>query len=153
MTIPYEEQKRLEEAIRDAHRLAAAGQVPGGYELLDLMLAWAENPAYELETGKVAPPEPWAEALCDGYRAALVAYAAEQGVRFPLPSVEPLTPREKAEALHERSQRLRERSRVLLVRSRELRRPDCRHTAHGRETGSGATCVSVWVTARVESLG
>lgn len=120
--IPEDELVRLEEAVADAEDLAQHGAVMAGYELLDLMLSWAESPAFDLETGEVSAPEPWAAALIQRCRAALMSYAQSHDVSFPLPDSTPLTPQERIASAPERSRRLRATSADLTHQCRVLRR-------------------------------
>jgi hypothetical protein len=121
LPIPAEELARLEEAMSEADQLARDGQVLEGYELLDLMLSWAESPALDPVTWLAAPPDLWSEELSDRYRAALVAYCGSHHVVFPLPDPAPLTLQERIAAALAKSRRLRAASARLLLRCHALR--------------------------------
>lgn len=120
--IPSGEAARLAQAVVDAQQLAENDQVAEGYDLLDLMLSWAETPALDPATWEHAPPEPWADALIHGYRVALVAYCRRYQLTFPLPTSAPLTVQEHIAAALARSRQLRAVSVALQSRSRALRR-------------------------------
>jgi hypothetical protein len=121
MMIPPEELARVEQTVDDARHFAELGQVLEGYDLLDLMLSWAEVPAVDPETGAASRPDPWTQELSDRYRSALVAYCESYGVSFALP--EPASSRtlDALEEIRRRSRRLRETSALLCARSRSLR--------------------------------
>ena len=127
MNIPAIELTRLEEAVHEAHSLAASGQITAGYEVLDLMLCWAESPAIDLLTGRAAPPEPWAAELSARYRWALVEYLMAHRLDASQPAPPPSLPppranlRERLAALCHRSRQLRDCSSSLLAQSRALR--------------------------------
>ena len=80
MIIPNDELRLLAKTLADAELLAKTGRFAEGFARLDFGLLWAEIPPVNAATGEVEALPPWAEALVDAYRRALVDYAS----RYPV---------------------------------------------------------------------